>query len=400
MFERLEKAKDALQEAVQNLDSEVLEPSQARNLVEVFSTIERLAAAGKGLAARRVASSGLWRETGERSPAHWMARSTRTSVGHAVAILETAERIADLPGTQAALREGKLSEVQAIHIASAAAASPTSEPELLAAAEVDGVAALRERCAQVTAAATDESARQRAIHQRRQLRHWTDPEGAFRLEGRLTPESGAVVLAALEPFKERIFKQARQAARRESYDAYAADALVELAEHARRCKAEHARSTPSAMVHIRVDHSAFVRGRLREGEICEIPGLGPVSVATARALATDAILSAVVTKGADVGEIAHLGRTIPSRLRTALEERDPTCVVPGCSERQCLEIDHIVPFAEGGPTCLDNLARLCRWHHRLKTHDGYKLLGGPGRWRWQGPPKSAPLVAPKVPKRS
>jgi len=49
----------------------------------------------------------------------------------------------------------------------------------------------------------------------------------------------------------------------------------------------------------------------------------------------------------------------------------------GCNVRDHLEIDHIVPLAEGGPTSLDNLARLCRWHHGLKTHRGYRLLGPP-----------------------
>jgi hypothetical protein len=96
------------------------------------------------------------------------------------------------------------------------------------------MAGLRERCARVKAAACDESTRHEALHRRRQLRHWTDPEGAFRLDGRLTPESGAVVLAALEPYKERIFSQARKNGYKESYEAYAADALVEMAEHVRR----------------------------------------------------------------------------------------------------------------------------------------------------------------------
>ena len=385
MFGSLLKIEGLLRKAVETLDPEVLEPALATRLVEVFSKIERLAAAGKSLAARRVASSGLWRKSGERSPAHWVARSTGTSVGHAVSVLETAHRLGELPGTDRALRSGELSEDQAIQIASAAAEDPSSETELLKAAHTEGMAVLKERCAQVKAAACDQNARHEAIHRSRRLRHWTDPEGAFRLDGRLTPESGAVVLAALEPYKERIFSQARREGRRESYEAYAADALVEMAEHLRRCNQEPSRRTPSAMVHVRVDHAALVRGHLEEGETCEIPGVGPISVASARALASDAVLSVVATEGADVRAVTHLGRTIPARLRTALQERDPACVVPGCLERRGLQIDHIFPFSQKGPTRLDNLARLCRWHHHQKTHNGYKLLGGPGQWRWEGP---------------
>jgi hypothetical protein len=61
----------------------------------------------------------MWRQTGERSPVHWMARSTGSSIGHAVAVLETAQRMEKLSATDQALRLGDLSETQAIHIASA-----------------------------------------------------------------------------------------------------------------------------------------------------------------------------------------------------------------------------------------------------------------------------------------
>ena len=50
-------------------------------------------------------------------------------------------------------------------------------------------------------------------------------------------------------------------------------------------------------------------------------------------------------------------------------------MIPGCDERKGLEIDHLVPFAEGGPTTLDNLARACRFHHYLKTHHGWRARG-------------------------
>ena len=34
---------------------------------------------------------------------------------------------------------------------------------------------------------------------------------------------------------------------------------------------------------------------------------------------------------------------------------------------------------------LDNIARLCGHHHRLCTHRGFRLEGGPGQWRWVPP---------------
>jgi hypothetical protein len=65
--------------------------------------------------------------------------------------------------------------------------------------------------------------------------------------------------------------------------------------------------------------------------------------------------------------------TITAALRTALVDRDRRCVVPGCLVATGLEIDHVLPITEGGPTELDNLARLCHHHHHLKTYGGWRL---------------------------
>ncbi len=391
MFERLTEARVALKEVVASLEPETLEGASATQLVEEFASIERLAAAGKALCAKRVADSGAWRRDGDRSAARWMARTTGTSVGSALGVLETAERVADLPATETALRSGELSELQAKEIVSAAAASPGSERELLTIATTDSVSELKERCATVKAAArSDELDRYEAIRARRRLRHFRDPDGAFHLDAVLTPDAGAVLVAALEPYTERVFHAARNQGRREPYAAYAADALVEMAEHARACDHQPSRRSPGATVQVVVDHGALTRGSLEQGEKCEIPGIGSIPVATARALAGDAFLSVLVRDGTDLRAVAHLGRTIPSRLRTAIELRDRSCVVPGCDVRRHLEIDHIMPVTQGGPTSLDNLARLCRWHHYLKTHRGYRLSGGPGSRRFGRPDPSRP----------
>ncbi|HEV2906931.1 MAG TPA: HNH endonuclease, partial [Actinomycetota bacterium] len=171
-------------------------------------------------------------------------------------------------------------------------------------------------------------------------------------------------------------------------EAYLADALVSRAEEGSSPNTK-GHAGPRAMVHVRVDHAALLRGHRKGAETCEIAGIGPIPVATARALASDAVLAAVLTEGADVKAVAHLGRTIPARLRTALQTRDTECAVPGCHNRHRLEIDHIEPFAEGGPTSLDNLVRLCRPHHHMKTNLGFRLVGGPGKWKWISPDETA-----------
>ena len=142
---------------------------------------------------------------------------------------------------------------------------------------------------------------------------------------------------------------------------------------------------PRATVICRVELAALLRGSLEPGERCEIPGVGPVPLSVARELFGDCFLKFVIADGIDVRTVVHYGRAIPAHLKTALQFRDRCCVVPGCGRTFGLEYDHIVEFAKGGPTTLDNLCRLCRPHHSLKTHKGYRIRGGPGHWQWVGP---------------
>jgi len=81
---------------------------------------------------------------------------------------------------------------------------------------------------------------------------------------------------------------------------------------------------------------------------------------------------------------------IPEKIREHVILRDRTCVFPWCNRnaRRC-DLDHITPFdPEGRPgqTSIDNLAPLCRRHHRLKTHSAwtYSVIE-PGSYLWRSP---------------
>ncbi|HEY8302473.1 MAG TPA: HNH endonuclease signature motif containing protein [Jatrophihabitans sp.] len=74
----------------------------------------------------------------------------------------------------------------------------------------------------------------------------------------------------------------------------------------------------------------------------------------------------------DVGHLIDYGRTRyrpPATLRAFVVARDRECQFPGCHRqaRYC-EVDHLVPWADGGTTCAENLICLCARHHHLK-HD-------------------------------
>jgi hypothetical protein len=66
----------------------------------------------------------------------------------------------------------------------------------------------------------------------------------------------------------------------------------------------------------------------------------------------------------------------PAWMRELVILRDVTCVFPGCqADARSSDIDHIEPYDPLGPpgqTSPDNLAALCRTHHRHKTHGGWR----------------------------
>jgi Domain of unknown function (DUF222) len=308
-----------------------------------------------------------------RDGASWLAAATGTTVSAARATVETAARLEELPETEAAVRAGELSPAQAGEVAAAAALDPAAEQSLLESARRDGLKGLKDECARVRAAACDdEDGRHEAIRQRRSLHHWQDPDGAGRIDVRGPVDATARIMAALEPYERELFRAARDAGRRERPDALAFDALVALADSDRGAEKTDG---PGSTVVVRVDHTAFRRGHTEPGEVCEVAGVGPVPVSVARRLSGDAILKALIVDGEDVRAVAHLGRTISAKLRTAVTEMYCECVVEGCHVDRHLEIDHNVPIAEGGPTALWNLNRLCPFHHEYKHTHNLRLEG-------------------------
>jgi hypothetical protein len=70
-----------------------------------------------------------------------------------------------------------------------------------------------------------------------------------------------------------------------------------------------------------------------------------------------------------------------------LRVRDRGCRFPGCSRRTAgCDLDHTIDWATGATTRHDNLAHLCRKHHRLKHHTGWRMTQQPGGdIRWTSP---------------
>ena len=395
MFDELKNAVTHLREVTSRIEIDVVAGKDAADLVGIADEIRRAGDSLRTVAVGQVERTNAWKGEGAKSISEWLSIETDCPQYEAQAVVLLANQLQHLPVTQAALRNGTLSNAQAVEVARGAIVAPNTETQLLNLAKHVTVRDLRDATARVIAGATDEEARHKQIHNSRFLKSWRDPDGAFILKGRMTVANGAIVMAALKPLQEEIFKAARTSGNHERPEAYAADALMALCEKATTKQSSESgtkTSRPNAVINIRVDIDALKRGRTEHGEICEIAGVGPIPVATATEYLGEAFLKLLVVDGIDIKTVAHMGRHIPTPLRTAVEERDRVCQVPTCDVTLGLEIDHIKPFSEGGPASLENLVRLCKRHHLQKTHDGYRLeriegaTGNDPKWAWRSPP--------------
>jgi hypothetical protein len=373
-----------------------VEPDQlsmeaAAELLELAAEVEKVGAALRLLVARRAAAGPRWHEEGYRSPAAWVAAVSGSSVGEGRATLQASERLAELSGTREALRAGGLSSSQAEVVTTAAALDPASEPELLRAAATLSVEGLKSLAREVRAGALEaDPERREQLRRRRYLRFWTDPDGLFHLSGALVGEAGAELFSAVRARAAFVADEAMAAGMpAEPPEAYDADALVALCVGDTRMAtfSGNVGGTPrQATIVAHVSLEALRRGGLEEGECCEVPGLGPIPLATVEGLLGDAAVVVVASDDEEVSRVWDLGRVVPPNLRRALEERDPRCVVPGCTVSLSLITDLWRMPDTRERTGLSDLARLCRAHHRQKSIEGYALAGGPGRWEWRVPP--------------
>jgi hypothetical protein len=75
-------------------------------------------------------------------------------------------------------------------------------------------------------------------------------------------------------------------------------------------------------------------------------------------------------------------------LREFIEARDRTCRFPGCDRRATdCQMDHAIPWEDGGATGPGNVGALCTRHHQVKTHGGWRIdaADSSGSCTWRSP---------------
>ena len=121
----------------------------------------------------------------------------------------------------------------------------------------------------------------------------------------------------------------------------------------------------------------------------ELAGYGPIPASVAREIAADARWKRFITDPI-TGNLLDFGREHyepPQALKDFLIARDRRCRFPGCSRSALLsDLDHAKSWDSGGETSKANLGALCRRHHKLKTHHGWKVESyEDGSCLWRSP---------------
>ncbi|WP_419789234.1 DUF222 domain-containing protein [Prescottella equi] len=124
-------------------------------------------------------------------------------------------------------------------------------------------------------------------------------------------------------------------------------------------------------------------------DIARLPHMGPLSIATARRIACDCHLTPIVMDDGVPLNLGRTSRTVSKKQRRALIARDHGCAFPGCGAPPAhCEGHHVKHWADGGPTDLDNLVLLCRYHHTLLHHSHWDVEIGADRHPWFTPPST------------
>lgn len=381
----VQEVEQSLAGVLAGLDPDDVPTEEAVRAFEGLERMVRRASAGRTLLARRVDDSLQWKRLGYPSAAEFLAARSGTSLGAAKTEIETSQALRDLPATRARLLEGSISPAQGGVIAGAARANPAAEDSLLDKARRVNLTELRDEAARAKAAADpDPDATHRRIHQARRAHRHTDPEGARHLHLVGPVDQASVIETELDRLTDTLFRTNATAGVRQPREAYAYDAMVEMARRSARADRAPAapgkQPRPEHLALLRLDIAALWRGHTEGDELCEISGLGPIPVAVARRLLGDAVLKVIITRGIDVANVTSLTRGPTQAMRYALLWTSPTCTVEGCT-RTIIEHDHRTgaEYATTRHTRLDELDRVCATHHDLHTHDRWALVAGRGK---------------------
>lgn len=344
--------------------------------------------------------SKIWAGGGLMSCAQWLNICCGIGIVTAREKVRVAHAMRELPEINAAFRDGRVSysKVRAM----TRIATPENESVLLSIA-LHGTASHVERTVKAFRRVERiEEAKQAADAQRDRFVNFrcADNDRHMVIYGRVPIEVGELVHKAIEramdlgelrpePVRPMGEDDSAESSNRVEaavpedryrFGAARADALALIDERFLAGESDRAGSSSDRyQVVVHVDQHVLTdcaeRGAAENGQQvnparCELEDGPAIAVETARRLGCDGSLVGVVD--GDNGEPLDVGRktrAIPPALRRALKARDGGCLFPGCTHARFTQGHHVVHWADGGETKLENLITLCHFHHHL-VHEG------------------------------
>ena len=306
----------------------------------------------------------LWQHDGATSMTSWLAGRYRLGWGTAREWVRVAHALSRLPTIAEANARGHLSWDQ-LRPLTRFASPETDRRWAEKATEMRPAALWREarRHERAQAREAEEARRRRFLRL-----DWDHERRVLWLEGMLPAEEGTALQAALHGRAEKVPADPQAADPR---GARLADALVDLA----------AGEPEAATVVVHAGADVLARGEPDTGPwLAETEGGQRLATESVRRLACDARIEWVLEAGGRPVGIGRRGRVATGPLLRVLRHRDGgTCRFPGCERKRWLHAHHLVHWADGGATNLDNLVMLCHAHHSLIHEGGWRTSGHPAR---------------------
>lgn len=341
--------------------------------------------------AARWAETDEYEDEGSVSPTEWIRHNCKMGQGTAADRVNVGQRLADLPESARAVEEGEIGFAHLSVIArTASAVAGSRAPELfderlvLEQARESSVGRLWYFCQHVRHAADPEgvAADQREAIEKRWFRLSQCEDGSLSLDGWLDRAGGATLRTALEPLVQPPGPEDDRPLERRQ-----ADALVELCNHGLDAGVLPQRA--GQRPHLQVTTSLETLRKLIGSPAGEMEFTLPVSAETVQRLACDSTVTRVVLGSESVViDVGRAKRVVSGSTRRALDARDKQCQWPGCDRPPSwTAAHHLVHWAVGGETNLDNMVLLCHRHHTMvhegrwqlvRTDDGRLLTVPPG----------------------
>jgi hypothetical protein len=192
-----------------------------------------------------------------------------------------------------------------------------------------------------------------------------DPSGMAWVEGKVWASDGQALDRRLAEVAATVCEADPRTARQRR-----ADALGALAGGAQRlvcgcgrsdCAAGAAAPTSNVVIHVIAEQASVEGAGSTPGVVAGVEGLIPAEL-----IAELAPSARLVPLRPPAG--AEPGYTPSAKLAEFVRCRDLTCRAPGCDRPATgCDIDHTIPYSDGGATHPSNLKCLCRLHHLMKT---------------------------------